>query len=712
MGKHLSRIFNFISFKTFLTVILLITGVLQFLLMFNNVKSVTYDIEPFELAPDTIRAVKTVEDTEKTEEERKKAEDEVEPVYQFNQEVAQHRVSFVTSIFNNILEVKKDNESKDTSITKQISQLREKLKELINSQPNLTFTDTELEVLLKANEEDLNKAKTYLEKIIKTKLEEPIRKENVSSVRNEVESDLFKSLNLPNSLLKSISTIGKAAIIETEVLDETKTKELVNQAREAIEPTRILQGQIIVQEGQLIDREIYRQLELLGMTENHSSYKPVIGLAIFIFIQMAFLYAYFQYSTMEHNKKRSALLVTSIVYLISLVMMEIIMLLSEQFDENITFIYPTALSTMLVCLLASEKIAIFVTILTASSAGIIFQEGYSAVMQMDIALYIVFGGLSSLIFVRNIEKRTQLSKASGIVAVTNLLFILFYLLMSQSNITWMDCLFYTIVAVLSGFFSGALTIGILPFFESVFGILSTMKLIELSNPNHPLLKKILTETPGTYHHSLMVANLAEAACEAIGADGLLARVGCYYHDIGKTKRPAFFVENQISGINPHDSLPPERSAEIIIAHTTDGAKMLEKHKMPQEIIDIAMQHHGTSSLKYFLFKAKECNEVIDESKYYYPGPKPQTKEAAVVSIADSVEAAVRSMNKPTPEKVRELVQSIIQGKVQEDQFDECDISFKELKIIEQILCETLNGTFHSRIEYPKEKQEEKNGVVN
>jgi len=213
---------------------------------------------------------------------------------------------------------------------------------------------------------------------------------------------------------------------------------------------------------------------------------------------------------------------------------------------------------------------------------------------------------------------------------------------------------------------------------------------------------LLTETPGTYHHSVMVANLAEAACEAIGADGLLARVACYYHDIGKTRRPAFFIENQMSGINPHDSLPPERSAEIIISHTTDGAQLLEKHKMPKEIVDIAYQHHGTSTLKFFLHKAKEVGDEVDEKLFSYPGPKPQTKEAAVISIADSVEAAVRSMKQPNSEKIQKLVYSIVQSRVQEHQFDECDVSIKELKTIEKVLCETLNGIFHSRIEYPKE----------
>ena len=167
--------------------------------------------------------------------------------------------------------------------------------------------------------------------------------------------------------------------------------------------------------------------------------------------------------------------------------------------------------------------------------------------------------------------------------------------MTQSSYDLTELVYYMIAAIVSGILSGALTIGLMPFFESAFRLLSDMRLIELSNPNHPLLKKVLTETPGTYHHSVMVANLADAACESIGANGLLARVGSYYHDIGKTLRPGFFIENQHAGQNPHDSLPPEKSRDIIIAHGEDGAKLLEKHKMPVEIIDIARQHHGTST---------------------------------------------------------------------------------------------------------------------
>ena len=289
-------------------------------------------------------------------------------------------------------------------------------------------------------------------------------------------------------------------------------------------------------------------------------------------------------------------------------------------------------------------------------------------------------------------------------------FIVMFIKMVQSYIqdielSRIEYSVYLLAAFISALSSSVLTIGILPFFEAGFGIISAIKLIELSNPNHPLLKRILTDAPGTYHHSVMVANLAETACEAIGANGLLARVGCYYHDIGKTKRPQFFIENQMNIDNPHDRLKPSVSRDIIVAHVSDGAKILKKHKLPKEIVDIAEQHHGTTLLKFFYYKAKEENEEVKEKDYRYPGPKAQTKESAVIGIADSVEAAVRSMKHPTKEKIEALVKAIIHDRIKDNQFSECDITFQELEKVEKSLCQTLNGIFHSRIEYPDEKNE-------
>lgn len=697
MKKHI----HFINFRILLVIVLVLTALLQFFLMLDNVRGDTYDIQLTELAPETIRSVKTVEDNEKTEFDKDHAEESVDSVYVFKEEIASHRAAFVTTIFDIVLEAKKDiAKSEDLSSEEQVALLREDLKDILENQQSLTLSDAQLMMLLNASMQNIESTRDTLANLVEMNLNRQLRKENLITYRNDIESKIRQQSAIQDSLMNVTVAIGRAAIVETEVLDEEKTVIAKQQARAAVEPTRILQGQIIVQEGEVITREIYRQLELLGMLDNKTSIKPILGLTILVGLQMAFLFILFDRSKKELSKKRNELFVTVIVYAIALIMMKLIALIALNFDVMLAFVYPSAMATMLVRVLANERAAGIVTILTAASAGVIFHEGYAAVLQMDAALYILFGGFASIIFMRNLEKRSDYLQAVAVVTVVNLAFIAFYLLMAQSGYGFKEIAFYVAAAIISGLLSGALTMGLLPYFESAFGLLSVMRLIELSNPNHPLLKKILTETPGTYHHSIMVANLAEAACEAIDADGLLARVGCYYHDLGKTRRPLFFIENQM-GANPHDSLAPESSADIIIAHTTDGAELLRKHKMPQEIIDICLQHHGTSLLKFFLFKAKEEGKQLDESVFRYPGPKPQTKEAAIISIADSVEAAVRSMKEPSTEKIQKLVQSIIQDRVQDDQFDECDISLKELKIIEDVLCETLNGTFHSRIEYPK-----------
>lgn len=705
MEKQLKRFLDLMGFRSFLAIVLIITAFLQFGLMMDSVRGVTYDISMGSLAPETIRAAKTVEDTEKTELERTNAENAIAPVYDFNQEIAEQKASLLTLLFDLAIETKKElAEQEELSQAEKLEVIKEKLKNVTDKQDTLSLTDDELRALLNASDGQLIEAKNTLVDITKESLAESIRKENLSSARTNIES-LIRSSAIANSLLSTAITLGRNSVVETETLNEEKTALAKQQARDAVEPTKILQGQIIVLEGEIIDREKYRQLELLGLIDSQASLKPIGGVVILIFLQMIFLFALFDGYKGTLKEKSNHLLVTVIVYLSAILIMKLVSLVSDNFDVVLGFIFPTAMATMLIRLLTNDRVAVLVTLLIASSAGIIFQENYAAVLQMDIALYILFGGFASLFFMRSVEKRSHILRASAIVTVINLVFIAFYLLMTQSDYGLTEIMFYVGAGVVSGLLSGALTMGLLPFFESIFGILSTMRLIELSNPNHPLLKKILTETPGTYHHSVMVANLAETACEAIGADGLLARVGCYYHDVGKTRRPAFFIENQM-GANPHDTLTPESSADIIIAHTTDGAELLRKHKMPQEIIDIALQHHGTSLLKFFFHKAKEEGKQVVENDFRYPGPKPQTKEAAIISIADSVEAAVRSMKEPSAEKIQKLIQAIIQDRVQDDQFDECDISLKELKIIEDVLCETLNGIFHSRIEYPKEKQEE------
>lgn len=709
MINFMKTIHQFVRFPLLLASLLAITAIIQFFIMISDIEGEHYDIKLFQLSPATIRSVKTVEDTEKTQQERDRVASEVNPVYSFSPDIGKNQSAIIKATFDYIIEVKetigneKKKLTKDRILEQQIKSLREKLDEIDTNGQTIRFTDQELSTLLSQDEQDLISTRDELISIVSKKLTEPIRQEQVSDAKVSVEKSVRNSFSIPENLRSIAITIARTSIVENDKKDDKLTKERIEQEKANVDPIRILQGQIIVQEGQLIDRDVYHQLEILGMLSNKQSYKPILGLGLFILLQMAFFYATFYNWKADTKLKTRNLVITISIYLSSIVAMKLLNLVSSEFDVMIGFIFPAAVIPMLIRKLVNERIALLTTIMTAAVGGIVFQEGYSSVIQMEVSLYIIFSGFASIYLMRNVKRKSSVMTTSLNVSAVNIAFIAFYLLLSQSNYGPKELVYYLTAAIVSAILSGALTLGLVPFIESAFGLLSTDRLIELSNPNHPLLKKILVETPGTYHHSVMVANLADAACEAIGADGLLARVGCYYHDIGKTKRPGFFVENQMSGINPHDQLPPKTSRDIIIAHTEDGAKILEQHKIPKEIVDIARQHHGTSLVKFFYYKEKENNPDVDEFAFRYAGPKPQTKEIAIISIADSVEAAVRSMKNPTSEGIQQLVHNIIQDKLQDGQFDECDVSIRELKTAENVFCETLNGIFHSRIEYPKPK---------
>lgn len=708
MFKTVKRLFTSLKFNYFSLFIISLAAIGLFFLMYGSVKQETYELHEFKISPKTIRSLKTIEDTVKTEQEKRRIENEVTPFYQFNEEVSKTRQAIAANLFDFIIEEKKANipdpenpEKLVKSRSEQIKEVRNKFKKLEKEEPGLRLTDEAIASLLTAEESDLSKLKKEIVSIIGEELSKPVRSEDLSSVRYEVERKLRSSEAVPPAELQTMITLGRSLVVETETVNKELTDKRIEEEKNAVEPTRILQGQVIVREGQFIDSEIYRQLELTGLLTNQSSYKPIVGLILYVLFVAAIIYLHFSSWRTDNYIKKKSLLIVIAVFSILVVIMKLLSLIDKEFDVQVAFLFPTALAPLLVKLLLNERLAYMMTIVTAATAGIMLLEGFSAIMQMEIALYILFGGVISIYLLGNNGRRSNILRTSLAVSVSNILFVAFYLQMTQSTYDLSELLFYLIAAFASGILSGALTIGLMPFFESFFGILSDMRLIELSNPNHPLLKKVLTETPGTYHHSVMVANLADAACESVGANGLLARVGSYYHDIGKTVRPNFFIENQHGNLNPHDELPPEKSRDIIIAHATDGAELLTKHKMPREIIDIARQHHGTSFLKFFFVKAKELGQDVIEDDFRYPGPKPQTKEIAIISIADSVEAAVRTIKEPTPDKIAKLVNSIITSKLNDGQFDECELSMKELRQVERVICETLNGFYHSRIEYPE-----------
>ncbi|WHY84759.1 HD family phosphohydrolase [Neobacillus novalis] len=712
LHKHFIRIRKLLDITFFRILFFIVLGAVLFTAMYSQVKPEKLDLGLFSVADQTIRSPGTVEDKKSTEKKRKEARDQVPPVYTLKNEYTQNRVDLITSIFSAAAEVndeikdeiKKQEElatvekpaKEEPNVSEKVTRLKAKLTSGVSKDlPGQVFSS-----LVQASNDELSIAKDSTVTAINNVMTKRIPGDEVENAKKRVEEEL-KYSPLNDGLRTAAIELGRYAVIQNEFYDPAATEDLRLQAAENVEHVKILQGQIIVEEGKLINQDIYQQLKLVGLLNTEKSFKPFIGLVVLIIIILSAVYYYFYQMKSLPEQRQTFLLLYGIIFILSILIMKLVSLLQIFNYTGIGYLFPAAMGGMLIKILIDEKLAILTAIIMAVCGSVLFNEGVTGTLNFSEGIYILFSALAGILFLSGQNHRSKILQAGSIASLVNLLTIVALMFLPNGQFSGIEYGYYLITALVSGIGSAVLTIGLLPFLEASFGILSTMRLIELSNPNHPLLRKILMESPGTYHHSVMVANLAESACEAIGANGLLARVGSYYHDIGKTKRPNFFIENQMHHDNPHDRLPPDKSSHIIIAHVTDGSAILKKYHMPKEIIDIAEQHHGTTLLKFFYHKALQSDAETKESDFRYPGPKAQTKESAVVGIADSVEAAVRSLSQPTPELIESLVNKIVADRLQDGQLNECDITIKEIETVAHTLCETLKGIFHSRIEYPE-----------
>jgi len=688
-------------------------GIIVFGVLFGNVKPKTLDINLYEEAPTTIRAPKKFVDDEATEKKKEEAKAEVANVYTTKEGAVDNSISLLRSLIESVNEVKKESSaqageeddlkpSQNTDINDQLKLLKAKLPKDKNNNITNSLSDDVLKILLVASEDDLSRLETIVSTQMKIIMENGVKEEELNEAKLNLEQRIT-NYSFEGDLSTAAVKLGKVALEPTLYYDADKTDELKKLAEANVQKVEIIEGGVIVEDGELITSKKYSILKSLGMVENTFSFRPYIGLALFVLVVISSLYYFFYTLEVTEERKQNYLILTSIVFVISLLIMKIVGLIEQLEINDIAFIFPAAFTGMILRILLNERIAMMMVFILSACSSIVFHQQFSGSIDIEIAIYTLFSGVSGILFLVSRNQRSNILRAGIYVALVNILILGFLILLSGTTYSNSEYVYYLVFALVSGISSSILTIGFLPFFEAGFGILSSMRLVELSSPTQPLLKKLLTDAPGTYHHSVMVANLAESACESIGANGLLARVGCYYHDVGKSKRPHFFIENQLNMENPHDRVSPETSRDVIISHASDGADMLRKHKLPKEIVDIAEQHHGTTLLKFFYYKAKEQGKDVKEEDYRYPGPKPQTREAAIISIADSVEAAVRSKKSPTQGEIQQLVHSIVQDRLQDGQFNECDISLKQLETVKKSLCETLNGIFHPRIEYPELK---------
>lgn len=714
INLFLKKLLDIRSKGVMIIIPVLLLGIFFLLVTKNNVYLETYDIERFERAKQTIRSPITVENEQETERKIQETLQAVEDRYSISEEITQERLQYIEELFEAIdtLEVdtekstdgkkkeKEEDQEKTQSALTDLDKL-DQLKQILSDEIIESIDDTYLLQLIRMDQKDRDKGQAMLEELVADVLEEGVRTETIQSALATVNQDI-KYSDYPDDKKEILSTIAKFAIVENSFFDLEKTMEARKTAASNVEPVVIRAGEVIVSEGQMITNEIYEELKLAGLLEHERNIFPVIGLALLIVLMMSVLG--YEMNVLTNNNALDGRKVISIIVInvIVIALMKIVSFYTDHLNQ-LYYVVPVATGVLLVKQLINERLAIVLATLIALLGGIIFNGNIPGTLNIEAGIYFLFSQFAAIMFLRNIKDRLSIVRAGIGMAVTNLLIVLIFVLFSFEKYEFIDMFFISSYAIVAALLSAVLTLGLLPFFETTLGILSDIKLLSLSSPNHPLLRKLLVEAPGTYHHSIMVANLSETACEAVGANGLLARVGAYYHDIGKTVRPHYFIENQIAIKNPHDLIDPKQSAKIIIDHPYDGSKMLKKHRLPKEIIDIAKQHHGTTLLKYFYIKAKELDEKVEERDFRYPGPKPQTIEAAIISICDSVEAAVRSLKEPTEEKIESIVAAIINDRLTDGQLDECPITIKQLTDIQAAICETLKGIFHSRIQYPEKE---------
>ncbi|QGQ95726.1 HDIG domain-containing protein [Paenibacillus psychroresistens] len=692
----------------------------------------TYDIEPNTYSEKTILATKQIENVLATKEAKLEAAQKVQPIYQI---ISFKSEQLIDILFDKLLQ---NNASADTVLnfeekvslynrvipetmldyvdafvagleknpqysTQLVQEIKLKLLDQQYKIPAETYYK-----LPRLSESELNNMEPIVKSIVSKLMSDPIIE--VQGTRNKV-TEQVNSSDLSTSVLREVAQdLVRFSLTANKYLDEQGTAEARDKAQELTKTIFINKNDAIINKDQLITNEIYEQLKSMNLLTDKASYLPRLGLLLLSSLLVLVLYLFIRQSKLSIRENNSQLLMLVIIYIVNIAVMHIVELGVNLDFPYIGFITPVALGTVLIMILLEAPLAWVSTLIFAITASIIFNNESAQLFDFRYGFVAVVVGYASVFSLNQTSQRISILRAGIINSAFSVLSVVILLLL-DNHYTIKETTFALSFAATGGVLTAVLVIGILPFFEAVFGILSPLKLIELSHPNLPLLRKLLTETPGTYHHSIMVGNLSEAAADSIGADGLLCRVGSYYHDIGKTRRPSYFIENQSNMENPHDSIEPSLSKSIIMAHTREGVEMLKEHKIPKAIRDIAEQHHGTTLLKYFHHKALQklgdsgSQLAISEEEYRYPGPKAQSKEAAIVGIADCVEAAVRSMRSPTMEQIDTMVEKIIKQRLEDGQFNECDLTLKELTTISKALREALLGIFHSRIEYPSDLKE-------
>ncbi|MBX6771239.1 MAG: HDIG domain-containing protein [Chloroflexi bacterium] len=491
-----------------------------------------------------------------------------------------------------------------------------------------------------------------------------------------------------------VVALASAAIRPTEEVDQAATDAARRRAADAVQPVVVTleKGETILRNGDVVGPAELEKLVAAGLRNPVLRWRDLLAMLLIAAGLGLFLCLYLQrFQPAVVASPRRMLLLGALLVIATLAAK-----LTVPGRPYYGYLFPGAAVPMLLAILLDTQLGILGAAVLAVTIGLSTGAG------LDLVVAVLVGGGLGAMCVHRMERMNALSVAALVVALGQFGVTTAFQLMNGETDPRVFAL-GAALALVSGALSAALTLGTVSFLGHICGIATTLNLLELAHPSQPLFRRLLTEAPGTYHHSVVVANLAERAAAAIGADTLLCRIGGYYHDIGKLMRPYAFVENQVDGQNVHDQLDAYTSARVILAHVPDGLALAAKHRIPARVRDLIAQHHGTMLVQYFYHQAcKGAEQPVDEAAFRYPGPRPQSREAAIMMLADGVEAAVRACRDRSPASITAIIDKIIQDRVASGQLDDADLTLSDLSKIRQAFWSVLQGMYHPRIEYPAE----------
>jgi hypothetical protein len=627
-----------------------------------------------------------------TEIERARREATVAEVYDPpDTRIARQQVARARQIFDYFESVRADN----------YASLEQK-RELLGAINDLTLTNNVLDILLTADNETWEVIEAETMAVLDQAMRAEIRPNQLATARRRVPT--LVNLNVSDEAAVAVVAIVEDLIQPNTFVNEERTAEDRQLARNSVEPVIVTyeQDQRILRAGDLVGPADVEALEAVGLQEpaftlpkliGDVAYITLIGLVIGLYVLR------FRPRILEQPNHNWLLLLLLLIF-IGLVRLMVVG------HTILPYLFPMAAFSIMMAVLIEVRLSILTTILI----GLVI--GYITEGSLELTFYAVMSGLVGILSLGRVERVNRLLWSGVYVSLTNVAIILIFRIPSN-NYDPMGLLQLVAAGVLNGIFSASLSLVGFFLAGTLLGITTSLQLLDLARPTQPLLHQLLLRAPGTYHHSLMVSNLAEQAAERIGADALLTRVGAYYHDVGKIVRPYFFVENQIDGINVQDRLDPRTSAQLIISHVQDGLDLAKKYRLPRDVRAFIPEHQGTGLIKYFYHQALEQADdpgAVSDANFRYPGPKPQSKETAIVMLADSCEAAVRATHPNSIEEIDKIVRRVITDKLGAGELDQCDLTTRDLDQIRAAFVEMLQGMFHPRVRYPEEITEELAGA--